>query len=196
MFEVTISGIRCRLSLLFPAVLLYMLYIDPSGLVLFGFLASCIHEAGHISAALLLECPPMELTFSCFGMRMVTKPSVDSSLLQDVIITLAGPLTNMAASTVLYFLSVNPLYSHIHLAIGILNLLPIVPLDGGRVIAILCERYSCPKRQKHLEKAMFIVTICPLICLGIMLAVQPSHNITLLVVTVYLIFMRLFYNGN
>ena len=196
MFEVTISGIRCRLSLLFPAVLLYMLYLDPSGLVLFGFLASFIHEAGHILAAFLMDCPPMELTFSCFGMRMVTKPSVDSSLLQDVIIALAGPFMNVAVSIVLCLISANPLYSHIHLAIGILNLLPIVPLDGGRVISALCERYSCPKHQKHLERAMFIATICPLIYMGIMLAVQPSHNITLLVVTVYLIFIRLFYNGN
>ena len=196
MFEFRISGIRCKLSLLFPAVLLYMLYQDRSGVVLFSFLASCIHETGHIVAAYLLNCPPCELNISCFGMRMIKGSSVRCSVLHDVIITMAGPLMNMMIGLVLTLTPVDPSYSHIHFMIGIFNSLPVIPLDGGRVVAALCEWYVGGVFPKRLEYILSIVTISLLCWLGLLLAIRPSHNISLLIVSIYLIFMRLFYNGN
>ncbi len=196
MFNVTISGIRCRLSLLFPAVLLYLVYVDPSGIVLFGFLASCIHECGHLFAAYLLNCPPKELVISCFGMRMVTEPSGNYSVLTDILIALAGPMINILSFFILYCLPVAPIYSTVHLVMAMFNLLPVFPLDGGRALACWFEHCFETEFGEQLEKIVFILTIIPLLCLGGLLAFQPYYNMTLMIVTIYLIFIRLFYNGN
>ncbi len=127
---------------------------------------------------------------------MVTRCYTDCSVWQDTAIALSGPVTNMIIGVVLWYMSVDPICYQIHLVIGALNLLPVLPLDGGRVISAVIGRYGSLKFQNCIEWGLFVFTIIPLLCLGLMLAFHPSHNITLLLVTVYLIFVRLFYNGN
>ena len=196
MLEVTISGIRCKLSLYFPAVLLCMLYFDPSGMVLFGFLAAFIHESGHLLMAFILGSMPKELVISCFGMRLVADPYLRRGASTDIGIALAGPITNLLMAFVLACFPLSSIYTHIHLVMAVFNLLPVYPLDGGRALVAFFEERFDMAFGRCLESVTFILTVIPLFLLGILLVCQPSCNPTLLIVSVYLIFMRLFYNGN
>ena len=195
MLNVTISGIHCRLSLLFPAVLLYLLYTDQSGLSLFCFSAAIIHESGHLMAAYILSAKPKELTVSCFGMRLRVSDSLQHPS-QEVLIALAGPLMNLMHSVLLYVLPVNTIYAKLHIVMVVFNLLPVLPLDGGRILhAVIFDLFQ-PLIVARIETVVFACAFVPLFVLGGWLALTPPHNITLLIVGVYLLILKVFYNGN
>ena len=48
MLEWRIGGVRCRLSLLFPALITALLLWQPDGLAVSCLLASLIHEGGDV----------------------------------------------------------------------------------------------------------------------------------------------------
>ena len=194
MYSVRFSGIQCKISLLFPAVLLYLLYADPSGLLLFGFSAAVIHECGHIITACLLRHKPRELVISCFGMRLVDSDGCLSRS-EDALIALAGPALNAGMYLLLYRLPIDPLYADIHLVMAVFNLLPIDPLDGGRVLDALVRGWGT-SFGFGVKTFLFYAVWAVMTGVGIALARHPPHNITLCVVAMYLLFHRLFYNGN
>ncbi len=196
MLNITIGGIRCKLSLLFPAVLLYLLYLDQSGMTLFCFSAAFIHEGGHLLAAYVLRNRPKELVISCFGMRLVMNDSLLCSASDETMIAFAGPAVNVIASLVFFALPVDPLYAKIHLIMAVFNLLPIIPLDGGRAVRALLVDRLYPLHGKRIETVIFFAVWLPLVALGIGLMLHPIHNVTLLIVSLYLLFIKLFYNGN
>lgn len=72
------------------------------------------------------------------------KPLVDSLLGESLAFRLHGIATNAL------FWIVN-----LNLAVGLTNLLPIFPLDGGRIVAVLAEKFS-PKRGKRITTFIYL----------------------------------------
>ena len=73
MLEWRLGGVRCRLSLLFPALVTALLLWQPDGLAVTCLLASLIHEGGHLLAMLSVGVPPQRCTLGAFGMRIDLK---------------------------------------------------------------------------------------------------------------------------
>ena len=196
MLKFQIGGIRCKLSLLFPAVLLYLLYIDKSGLTLFGFMAAVFHECGHLTVAFILHTPPNELSVSCFGMRLLMD-DIDRLCTSDaILIASGGPFFNAILATTFYILKVDPIYAQFHVVMAIFNLLPIMPLDGGQIVHLCFGKILSPKSLYILEDILFFLVWIVLFILSLYVLYQPSHNITLAIVSFYLIILRVFHIGN
>ena len=115
-------------------------------LMLFAFL----HELGHLFAGILLGFKPKSLSFNPLGLSInfwvnttdYNKKILKGNLLaiKKLVIALSGPMVNFIL--VIIFLILDKsffgfrveflVYSNI--LIGIFNLIPIYPLDGGRII--------------------------------------------------------------
>ena len=106
-------------------------------------LAFCfIHELGHMLTGICLGLKPKIIELMPFGFFISFKENTDKSYKEiiktNIIVALAGPLTTL----ILIFLFWNvhiPFVSpdiavYSNLVILALNLLPIYPLDGGRVV--------------------------------------------------------------
>ena len=132
MFSFTLFGVRCRFSLLFPALLTALLLWKPDGLAVACLLASLIHEGGHLLAMMLVGVPPEDCTLSAFGARIRVKP-MDSGYIQNILISLAGPLANVVSAGVLLKCGCQ-LPAAAHLTLAGLNLLPSLALDGGQIL--------------------------------------------------------------
>ena len=92
---------------------------------------------------------------------------------QKISITLAGPLAQIGTSlVVLAALGVNPFdradisQSHASasiwwagFALGALNLVPVLPLDGGAIVANIAEHFSPQRGRQAVLQASFIITI-------------------------------------
>lgn len=125
-------GISCSAGFLLVAAAL--IYLDGQGLVLQSALACVLHELGHWAAIALLGGRVRALRLTAVGAEMELDPCRPLSYGREAAAALAGPAVNLS----LAWLSVRTgryLFAGLNLCFGLLNLLPIRPLDGGRALS-------------------------------------------------------------
>lgn len=126
--------------------------VEPGAVLLLGFLlysftfdelaalsiAVLTHEAGHLAALTIAGSLPCGIRFSFTG-PVILCSNPDSGR-KRMLAAFSGP----AAGVLLWFLLrlLWPLCADISLLLSMINLLPVLPLDGGRALAAFSERCS------------------------------------------------------
>lgn len=130
-------------------------------------LFSSLHEIGHIAALMLVGGKVSRLTLSFYGLAL--KYDTKLSNIREIIVILFGPLVNL----ILYII----LKDDINLILFALNILPIYPLDGGRIIKIL------------LPDASRIISIVSLIIVTVfsVYLIIVYHSFSMILISVYLL---------
>ena len=193
MLEWRVCGIRCRLSLLFPALITVLLLIRPDGLAVSCLIASLVHEGGHLSAMLAVGVPPQKCTLGAFGVRI----EWGNTLIgygQHILVSFAGPLANGLAAAVLFLLH-SPETAAVHMALAVLNLLPAAALDGGELLRYgMCLLGMEELADMALRFASALVLL-PLSAVSLWLFIG-NKNPTLLLVSAYLTVLLFFSEKN
>lgn len=91
---------------------------------------SALHELGHIVSLHLLGGKADKITFSYYGIGMSQTSNL--GVLREIIFLMSGVLVN-------YFFALLGIHREINLALGIINSLPVYPLDAGRVAKLLLD---------------------------------------------------------
>ena len=120
------------------AMVLYavLLILFPPILLLAVFSAALLHELGHYAVLRLMKGKVKGLTITHLGAEM----TVDGQLSygQELLLAAAGPLVNLFLAVLLSRLGAQwelcYLFGGVHLVLGMFNLLPIMPLDGGMLL--------------------------------------------------------------
>ena len=186
MFECRIGNLRLSINVLFLASLLSLMLMDGGVMPLWCLTASMLHEAGHVVAVLLVQRQPVWVELGAFGMRIRQTDSTIGGYRRQLVVLLAGPMVNLLCAGILFFAGHAGLVMGIHVVIGLFNLLPIEPLDGGQ--ALLCA-LSMHGDINHAEKAVFVLSLCLLFCVlavGFTVLLAGGYNFTLLAVGLYL----------
>lgn len=116
-----------------------------------------IHELGHYFMSIILKWRVESIMLWVFGGVMETEEHGNSSIREEALVIIAGPLQNIIIYLVLYFL---PAYSifpspilnlifYYNTAILLFNLLPIWPLDGGKLLFVILSRYLPYRKAYH-----------------------------------------------
>ena len=171
-----------------------------------------IHELGHLFAGALLGFKPKEIKITPVGMKIefavkceeYNKKILKGNLLgiKKAIIAIAGPLTNFLIILLSFILkSVNPQLEQIELfyinninlpniiyanfLIAIFNLIPMYPLDGGRIIKEIL--HICIGLKKS-ETYTYMISKISIILLTVIssIAILYIQNISILIILVYL----------
>lgn len=139
----------------FPAVLSLLLCTDGAGTALFCLLSCMLHEVGHILAMLLDGRPPRRITFYGGGI-LLSQEGFGS-----VRALLGGVAVNLLLFFVFFFYGIwrggssrALLFGAVNLLTGGLNLLPIRPLDGGRLLERALLRLLPPERVPRLMRGI------------------------------------------
>jgi stage IV sporulation protein FB len=115
------------------------------------FFSILIHELGHALAAKSFGWPPEIMLYSMGGVAMF-RPGVGISASRSILISFAGPAAGFmlfgivfASSMGIGDVALHPLVDDtifqliwINLIWGLVNLLPVLPLDGGRICESVC----------------------------------------------------------
>ena len=130
---------RVRFRVSSPAVLLFALayFFDGSGVVSAAVPAVLVHEAGHYLALRLCRRRVRSVRVGVLGLALDYAGSLDDR--QTIVCAAGGPLAGLLYALVFCTLSRRflRLSGAVSCALTLFNLLPILPLDGGRIVAAL-----------------------------------------------------------
>lgn len=145
-----IANHKISISIVFVAAVILAfaagMYIETIA----ALLALGVHEFAHVFVGSRLGIAIYEIEILPFGGRIKSSLS-DASDEKEMLAVLAGPLANFAVVGFIFFLSTLKLlpsniawqFTHYQLMLGIFNMLPALPLDGGRLFALwLRQRVS------------------------------------------------------
>ena len=155
--------------------------------MLFAF----IHEVGHMLAGLLLKLKPKTLSLMPFGISITFETYGYKKLIETkkIIIALAGPLTNFLIAVLVALLHIDTNLKHTiiysNILIGVFNLIPLYPLDGGRILkGIIRSRFSKIKSEEIINRISNLVII--LLTAISSIAIIYFKNLAILFILAYL----------
>ena len=152
---IRLGNITVRISFLFAVFFAVAANITGGQNILLSFLFSFIHEAVHLVFLYFSGIKSAELIFLPGGIKIVCKGLSLLSYKKTVICSLCAPVFNIAAGA-FFYVSYRFLHKEmlllccvINLAAGIINLMPMRFLDGGRATeALLLKRYDTAGAEK------------------------------------------------
>lgn len=161
-------------------------YLDREvGLLPWALLACVVHELGHIAAAVLLKGRVRGLSLSVVGAELRFEYAGVLSYGEENLLALAGPVANLLLGAVAYGMGAW-LPAILSVGIGGFNLLPILPLDGGRVLYnVLSAHMEQPWPERVLTVLAGILAGI-LMGLGAIVAVEYA-NVTLVLTSGWLL---------
>lgn len=123
------------LSIRYSACLVWalLLLILPLNWLAAAFIAALAHEACHILAILLLGGQIHRIQIGAGGAVIETTPLTEG---RELLCATAGPLGSLL---LIWTCSLFPRLAICAFVQGVFNLLPIYPLDGGRILACICH---------------------------------------------------------
>ena len=165
------------------AAMTAVLLLDRENRVIFCFLAAILHELGHALMMLLCGVHVKEIKLRLFD--VLIKADKPPSFKADVLITLGGVAVNFVFTLLLYPVGVKVALPH--LALGIFNLLPVMSLDGGHLLAIFMDKRFSPRTTAITLKVTTFVFLLPLMTAGLYALLNSGYNYSLLIIAIYLI---------
>ena len=177
-----------RINISFAAAVTLTLIIDESGLCAAAFFCCIIHELGHIAALLFFGEKPKLIELSFYGIKLERFGVSGMKSLGEIIIYASGPTANFALSALLFVFGNTrdvKTASLISLCVGLFNLLPCQPLDGGNILRFFLERRTDSVACEKICFGVSCLTVAPMIAAGVILLLR-NGNVTLLGVSVYL----------
>lgn len=164
-----------------------------------------VHEIGHLIVGLFLEFKPKEIQINIAGVRIEFKPKIEeynkrvlkgSSLsLKRAIIAMAGPVTNFLIIAILQIVSIiNPKFMlsdmgvnvvYANFLIGVFNLIPIYPLDGGRILKEVLYIFKGLKKAYIYTYKISKITIIVFTAIS-SIAILYLRNFAVVIILMYL----------
>ena len=144
--------------------------------------AALCHELSHVLTLHLLGAPPRRLTLSATGAELYVPDLHRLSYGGELLAVAAGPVCNLLLWVLLSLLSVDALavFAGANLLLGALNLLPVRPMDGGRILWLLTALFTEPYTADRVATLVGAVTGLALLSLCLYLTASTGGGLFLL----------------
>lgn len=150
------------------------LLVIPFPWVVGWFLAAATHELGHLLAMYLLKVRIYTVRLDCYGAKIETESMIPKT---ELICSAAGPLL---ALTLILLCRKFPYLAICAAAQSVFNLLPVYPMDGGRMLHCLCSIILNERISNAVSKCVSFITLLFLGVTGVYLGWKYLGFISLL----------------
>lgn len=145
-----------------------------------------IHELGHTITGLLLGYKLDKISFYSYGGITKFNMMMNVPLKKELLILVMGPVAQIIGYLILkHFVDSDNLTLY-HYTLLIFNLLPVYPLDGGRLINLFCNYFCSYIRSFYLSFGFSLIALTGLFIYNIL-----HFNLNLLIMIIVL-FIKLF----
>ena len=176
-------------------ILIWLLFLltDKSAYVLYLFLAAAVHETAHICAFMTYGANIEKMEILPFGISVKLRSATFLSCKKEIVASLAGVGVNFLLAGLLSLLPGNlpidgiPFFILCNLALGIVNLVPIMPLDGGRCVYFILLSKLDPLKASKISLVISYLFLIPLFLLSLYIIVISKYNFSLLLIVIYLL---------
>ena len=119
------------------------------------FFCIYLHEMGHAFGGWLFGIRTLDVTLTFFG-GYARLAGVPRGSFQQIVVSFAGPAANLLIAGVLYWYAANTFnesylvrsLAYANLFLGLFNLLPGFPLDGGKIAAAILSNFMPMSRAR------------------------------------------------
>lgn len=187
-----IGWTKITLQFSFFLVLSLFLLADKSGWAWVMLLSIFLHEVSHLFMMWLFHVRVEEITFCPFGINIRREPAETLSYWKECWIYMAGPLCNLllAVGGWIFSKRIDNIWLSIilciNLVIGIFQLIPIVPLDGGQIFRCLTYRFLPLRTAQKWSDWLGFFILTPIAIYAILLFFRTG-NFTLLLLCLSLL---------
>lgn len=189
-----IFGIKVKISYFLIPILVFSFFANYLWQLLAALLIILLHEGVHCLVSYLHNIQVSEIQLFPFGGVVKAENELGNEPIKEVMIAIAGPLFNFTSFFLLAFISRIYDYDNAgldflirtNILIGSFNLLPIIPLDGGRVLRATLTHWL--GLRKATKTAIQIgKCLCSIIfILGVLLSVKSIENIYVVTLSLFL----------
>lgn len=164
MFERKDKKLRIRIDLKILIFVIIFYFTNQLRIYLIIMFFCIFHELGHLIAGLILKMRPEKIEIIPFGLSISFDTNFDNNKIKEIIVALAGPVVSLILTIFCRYIDLKyitiqeAVYSN--LLILLFNLLPLYPLDGGRIIkGILDIKFGTVEGEKLTSKISYITII-------------------------------------
>ena len=173
-------------------VWLVLIFTDKADFLLCSLVCAILHECSHIAAYLSYGAYVTEVEFLPFGLSARVGKTDNLSCSGECFCALCGPMINLFMSAGFLLLSDSLLggceyFILCNLALFSINMLPVIPLDGGRILYFILLRYKGVEFASRVVKVVSILIVVGLLLSGALLLFYSGYNAFVLFIGCYLL---------
>lgn len=150
-------------------------------LMIFAF----IHELGHLLAGILMGLKAKGIDIMPFGVSINFEDYSNKYIAKRIIIAMAGPLVNIIIVILGIYNNWEEEIIYSNILIGLFNLIPLYPLDGGRILKYIIQLATNAKEAEMITYKLsniLIIILTLVSSIGILLI----QNIGIVLILAYL----------
>lgn len=164
-----------------------------------------LHELGHLLAGVLLGFKPDKIELKPFGLsigfklklRDYNKKVKEANFIEvkKLIVASVGPITNLFIIFILNWIDINiyekNMIIYSNLLLFLFNILPILPLDGGRILrGILYMNLGKSKAEKYTYNISFVSLIVLTVIASISILYLKNIAIFLGIILLWILYFK------
>lgn len=194
------SRLKIKFHPFFVIYVFICIYFGWYNSFFFYVVVATLHEYGHYFVLKMYGYEMKGITYSLSGAGLVGNTNFKDK--HEIIISLAGPFVNL----ILIFLTIafwwifpsSYLFTYdffiTNIIVGIFNLLPIYPLDGGRILSAVMSMKNIKKSYFDLYNKIISIVIGCVLFLLFIFSFRYEMNISFIVLSAFFILNSMSYN--